>query len=81
MSRVRVILSLEPKREYEVEFGDGGKVRVWALFERSPVNRRGHYQSDSGAREINAYGPTGLRAIKLASRELDTRAALETETV
>lgn len=76
MERVRVLVSVEPRREYEVEFGDGGRVRVWTVFDRKPVNRRGFYQADNGARELRRDGPTALRAIKAASDILDGRHAL-----
>jgi hypothetical protein len=74
--RERVVLSIAPRREYEVEFDDAGAVRVWSLFDRKPVTKRGHYQADNGARLLNRNGPTAIRAIAVAGDQIDARAAI-----
>lgn len=63
--RVLVTLGDKPSRQYEVVF-DAGVVSVIAVFARKPVNRRGHYQPDTGSRRISASGPTGRAAIAAA---------------
>jgi len=74
--RERVVLSIDPRREYEVEFGEAGAVRVWSLFDRKPVTKRGFYQADNGARLLKRNGPTAIRAIAAAGDQIDTRAAI-----
>jgi hypothetical protein len=74
---IRERVTLDQGRRYEVWFAPGGKVEVFALFDRKPVNRRGFYQADNGARRLNPAGPTARRAIAAASAQIDTRVAIE----
>ncbi len=60
-------------KRYAVRFFSDGSIGVWCLFDKKPVNARGLYQADNGARRINSFGETGNRVIWAAADQIAAR--------
>jgi hypothetical protein len=60
-------------KRYAVRFFSDNTIYVWCLFNRKPVNARGFYQADNGARRINPLGKNGNRVICAAADQIAAR--------
>lgn len=64
-------------KRYAVRFFSDNTISVWCLFDRKPINARGFYQADNGARRISPLGKIGNRAICAAADQIAARVKAE----